>query len=44
MLRFTGDSFIAVEQKGKVPSAREFHASCFFKGRYLIIMGGNNGK
>ena len=44
LLRFTGDSFMAVEQRGTVPSAREYHASCMYKGRYLIITGGNNGK
>jgi hypothetical protein len=35
---------MAVEQRGTVPSPREYHSSCMYKGRYLIIMGGNNGK
>ena len=44
LTRFTGDAFEQLEQTGSIPAPREYHTSCFFKNRYLIVMGGNNGQ
>jgi hypothetical protein len=44
LTRFTGDAFEEVPQTGHLPAPREYHTSCFFKNRYLIVMGGNNGR